>query len=350
MPYVYCKVVRKDYTIRIWHFFFGPLLWKRQPPADASSIVAGHVPDYRVRDRDQPPTALHGSNPGTAPVNGNVHGNGADSDVTPQRSLEGAEKDVEYDAAGAAHQTRAPANLAEVEAEDAHKIEGPWILPRNLWILLRYKVYPRLTNGINYDVHKAQAGKGGKEADRIAHMHQQVDQYGNEVEHLYSFLQVLTACTNSFAHGSNDVANAIGPFAAIYYVWSHGEVTPKNSPTPTWILAFGGAMIVIGLATYGYNIMSALGNRLTLMSPSRGFSMELGSSITVLLASQYGIPVSTTMCITGSTAGVGLVSGGPKAVNWRAFGWIMLGWVLTVPVAGTAAGCLTGLFINAPHW
>jgi sodium-dependent phosphate transporter len=97
-------------------------------------------------------------------------------------------------------------------------------------------------------------------------------------------------------------------------------------------------------------MMAALGNRLTLMSPSRGFSMEIGAAITVLLASQYGIPVSTTMCITGATAGVGLVSGGPKAVNWRAFGWIFLGWVLTVPVAGTAAGCLTGLFINAPHW
>jgi sodium-dependent phosphate transporter len=78
--------------------------------------------------------------------------------------------------------------------------------------------------------------------------------------------------------------------------------------------------------------------------------MELGASITVLLASQYGIPVSTTMCITGATAGVGLVSGGWRAINWRAFGWILLGWVLTVPVAGTAAGCLLGLFINAPHW
>lgn len=167
---------------------------------------------------------------------------------------------------------------------------------------------------------------------------------------MYSFLQVLTACTNSFAHGANDVANAIGPYAAIYYVWSNGTVTPSNSPTPTWMLAFGGGMIVLGLATYGYNIMSALGNRLTMHSPSRGFSMEFGASITVLLASQYAIPVSTTMCIVGATAGVGVVSSGIRGINYRAFGWVILGWILTVPIAGTLSGCLLGLFLNAPRW
>lgn len=139
---------------------------------------------------------------------------------------------------------------------------------------------------------------------------------------MFSFLQVLTACTNSFAHGSNDTANAIGPFAAIYYVWSNGVVTPSNSPTPVWMLAFGAGMIVIGLATYGYNIMSVLGNRLTMHSPSRGFSMEFGAAITVLLASQYAIPVSSTMCIVGATAGVGIVSSGWRGLNWKSFAWI----------------------------
>ncbi|BEJ16721.1 hypothetical protein CspHIS471_0601220 [Cutaneotrichosporon sp. HIS471] len=337
LPYVYCKVVRNDYTLRFWHFFLGPLLWRRQAPADATEIVVGHVPDYRVRGRD---IAQGAEQTATVP----------NHELTPQGSTE-REKDVEFDAVPQENQARTQAALAEVEDEyTTPQIEGPWILPRNLWIIFRYYILGALTKGVNYDVHAAQAGKGGKEAERIAHMHQQVDQYGNETEHLYSFLQVLTACTNSFAHGANDVANAVGPFSAVYYVWHNGVVTPKDTPTPTWVLAFGGAMIVIGLATYGYNMMSALGNRLTLMSPSRGFSMEFGAAITVLLASQYGIPVSTTMCITGATAGVGLVSGGPKAINWRAFGWIFFGWVLTVPVAGTAAGCLTGLFINSPHW
>lgn len=90
------------------------------------------------------------------------------------------------------------------------------------------------------------------------------------------------------------------------------------------MLAFGAGMLVIGLATYGYNIMSALGNRLTMHSPSRGFSMEFGAAITVLLASQYAIPVSSTMCIVGATAGVGIVSSGLKGLNYKAFAWIFV--------------------------
>jgi len=86
------------------------------------------------------------------------------------------------------------------------------------------------------------------------------------------------------------------------------------------LLAFGGVMIDIGLATYGYNIMKVLGNKITLHSPSRGFSMDLGSAITVVLPSQYGIPVSTTMCITGATMGVALCNGDFRAVNWCALG------------------------------
>jgi sodium-dependent phosphate transporter len=181
-------------------------------------------------------------------------------------------------------------------------------------------------------------------------MHLAAKQYPSETEHAFSFLQVLTACTASFAHGSNDVANAIGPYAAIYHVWSTSEPLAKNTPTPVWILVFGGAAIVIGLSTYGYNIMRILGNKLTLMSPSRGFSMELGAAITVLLASQYGLPVSTTMCITGATLGVAMANFDLKAFNWRTFGWIVLGWVITVPVVGVLAGCLMGIILNAPHF
>ena len=95
--------------------------------------------------------------------------------------------------------------------------------------------------------------------------------------------------------------------------------------------------------------MKVLGNRITLMSPSRGFSMELASSITVILASQYGIPVSTTMCITGATVGVSLCNGDYRATNWRAIGWIYLGWILTIPIVATMSGCLVGIILNAPH-
>ncbi len=146
------------------------------------------------------------------------------------------------------------------------------------------------------------------------------------------------------------MGNAVGPYSAIYAVWSTGLPAGKESETPVWILVAGAAFLVIGLATYGYNIMSILGNRLTLHSPSRGYSMELGSAITVLLASQYAIPVSTTMCITGATMGVAICNGDIKAFNWKAYGWIVFGWVLTVPIAGISAGCLMGIILNAPHF
>jgi sodium-dependent phosphate transporter len=332
LPYVYAKVVKKDYTIRWFHFFHGPLLWRR--PAPEISMEHAVVPDYRNYGRDE-----------VAPQS---------TELTPSGSLSGdveAKGDRENAPITDDPTPRHPAPLEAVETkEDAHPIIGEWYEPKNIWIFFRYKILAGLLYGSNIDIHEMQAGiQGSEESARIAAMHQQAHQYGNETEHLYSFLQVMTACTNSFAHGANDVANAIGPLAAVYYIWQTGTFG-RNTPTETWTLVFGGAFIVIGLATYGYKIMGAIGNRLTLMSPSRGFSMELGSSITVLLASQYALPVSTTMCIMGATTGVGLVSSGWRAVNWRALGWIFFGWVLTVPIAAVTAGCLMGIILNAPRF
>jgi solute carrier family 20 (sodium-dependent phosphate transporter) len=166
---------------------------------------------------------------------------------------------------------------------------------------------------------------------------------------MYSFLQILTASTASFVHGANDVSNAIGPFATIYEIWHTARIS-SSAPVPTWILAFGGGAIVLGLWTYGYNIMKNLGNRLTLHSPSRGFSMELGSAVTVVMATRLKIPISTTQCITGATVGVGLCSGSWRTINWRMVAWIYFGWLITLPVAGIMSGCLMGIIINAPQW
>lgn len=114
--------------------------------------------------------------------------------------------------------------------------------------------------------------------------------------------------------------------------------------------AFGGAAIVVGLWTYGYNIMRNLGNRITLHSPSRGFSMELGSAVTVVLATRLALPVSTTQCITGATVGVGLCNGDWRTINWRMVAWIYFGWFITLPVTGLIAGCLLAVIINAPQF
>lgn len=91
-----------------------------------------------------------------------------------------------------------------------------------------------------------------------------------------------------------------------------------------------------------------MGNKITYHSPSRGCSMEMGAAITVLLFSQYSLPVSTSMCITGATVGVGLCNGTLKAINWQRVGLLVFAWIMTIPIAGTLAGCLMGLFLNAP--
>lgn len=145
--------------------------------------------------------------------------------------------------------------------------------------------------------------------------------------------------------------SAIGPYATIYQIWQEGEIPEDGaSAVPTWILAFGGVGIVIGLWTYGYNIMRNLGNRLTLQSPSRGFSMEMGSVIAVVMATRLKLPVSTTQCITGATVGVGFCNGDWRAINWRMVAWIYLGWFVTLPATGIISGCLMGFVINAPRW
>lgn len=326
VPFVHAKVVKKDYTICWYHFFMGPLLWKRVPPADATSN--DHITDYRIRAEN-------------------------DIDVNTKATASDSEKGKDD---STNETTEAPVNPSPLAQEvEAHPIEGAWILPKNLWILARYRAWPFIfklaTHGANVDIHKLQSDtENGASAKRIAEAHALATQYPNDTEHLYSFLQVLTACVASFAHGANDVSNAIGPFSVIYHVWSTGELSGKETPVPVWTLAFGAGMLVIGLATYGYKIMAVLGNRITLMSPSRGFSMELSASITVILAAQLGIPVSTTMCIVGSTIGVSLCNGDIRATNWRAIGWIFMGWVMTVPIAATLSGCLMGILLNAPHF
>jgi len=153
----------------------------------------------------------------------------------------------------------------------------------------------------------------------------------------------MTACFESFAHGANDVSNAIGPVAVIYTVYRTND-TSQDAPIEWWILALGGVGIVVGLSTYGYRVIKTVGTKLTKVTPSRGFNIELGTSLTVLLASRLGIPVSTTQCVVGAVAGVGLVDG-IKAVNWKLFINVFISWLLTLPIAG-AIGALTFSFLR----
>jgi PiT family inorganic phosphate transporter len=153
----------------------------------------------------------------------------------------------------------------------------------------------------------------------------------------------------SIAHGSNDVANAVGPWAAVYETYKAGYVN-TTSPTPIWFLVVAGLLLGLGFWVYGYNIIKAIGNKITQMSPTRGFSIELGAAITVLLASRLALPVSTTQCLIGSSMGVALMNYDMGAVNWRQLGFIFMGWVLTLPSAGLIAGLLCVMALNAPSF
>lgn len=150
------------------------------------------------------------------------------------------------------------------------------------------------------------------------------------VEKVFAVLMVFTACAMAFAHGSNDVANAVGPLAAVFSVVSNEGVIAAKSVMPSWILLVGGLGIVIGLATYGYKVMGTIGRKITELTPSRGFAAELGAATTVVLASGTGLPISTTHTLVGAVLGVGLARG-ISALNLRVIGTIAMSWVITLP-------------------
>ena len=151
------------------------------------------------------------------------------------------------------------------------------------------------------------------------------------VERVFAVLMVFTACAMAFAHGSNDVANAVGPLAAVAnIVQSGGEIAAKSS-MPWWILLLGGSGIVAGLIMLGYRVIETVGRNITELTPSRGFAAELAAATTVVLASGTGLPISTTHTLVGAVLGVGLARG-ISAVNARVVGKIILSWIITLPV------------------
>jgi PiT family inorganic phosphate transporter len=155
------------------------------------------------------------------------------------------------------------------------------------------------------------------------------------VERVFGVLMVITACSMAFAHGSNDVANAIGPLAAVLSVASTGMVGAKSA-VPIWVLVLGGAGIVIGLATYGRHVIATVGESITQLTPSRGFAAELAAATTIVIASGTGIPISTTHTLVGAVLGVGLARG-IDAIDLRVVGRIMISWVVTIPVGAAFA-------------
>jgi PiT family inorganic phosphate transporter len=158
----------------------------------------------------------------------------------------------------------------------------------------------------------------------------------NSVERVFAILMIFTACAMAFAHGSNDVANAVGPLAAVASTVASGGLISAKSAMPWWILLLGGGGIVLGLATYGFKVIATVGKKITELTPSRGFAAELGAASTVVLASGAGLPISTTHTLVGAVLGVGLARG-IAALNLRVIATIFISWLITLPAGAGLA-------------
>jgi len=163
------------------------------------------------------------------------------------------------------------------------------------------------------------------------------DQF-KQIEKIFGMMMIFSASAMAFAHGSNDVANGIGPMAAIISILESGGEMAQESNLPIWVLLLGGFGIVLGLSTLGYRVIQTIGSKITELVPTRGFSAELAAAATVVIASRTGIPVSTTQIAVGAVMGVGLARG-IGALDLRVIGGIMMSWVITLPV-----GALLSIF------
>ncbi|GIZ43866.1 hypothetical protein CKM354_000707900 [Cercospora kikuchii] len=345
MPFIYVRLVKEDWKLKQWEIIKGPLLLRRP---DAGPIPEGMrlVPDYYAGHKTR----------SELDSEGRMIVNDRSSD---EESLDKTQVDVD----GISTEKRRESYvhnpavaMAEKPADPAvPEVKPKWWEPAQLWKTAKWTFF----RGVMIDIVSEQSATTRNNEPKflqrllvgknLADKHARVEHYDNKVEHLYSFLQVMTAATASFGHGANDVANAMGPLAAIYQIWQT-NTAGEDSEVPIWVLIFGGAAISIGLWTYGYNLMRNLGNRITLHSPARGFCMELGAAVTVVLATRLALPVSTTQCIIGATVGVGLCAGDFRAINWRMVLWSYAGWFITLPSTAVISGCLMGFVINAPQW
>jgi len=262
VPYLHSKIIKKDNSLRPWHILMGPALWFRPTPAAAEAAV---VPNYAVIQEE--PEDLYSSSPSV--------------DV---KDLSDDEKNAAA-VATSARRTSIDHQLsyAELREQSDAKLKAKLITGRGPmgWALRFLRDHPMgagriyelhnlkafiirlpavittgLLYGMHYDIHAAQIGIAGTpDGDRMKSVYSHATMYTNESEYTYSFVQVLTACTASFAHGANDIGNSVGPWAVLYGVWSTGKTTASKAPVPLWQIAVLALFLIIGFVTYGYNIM-----------------------------------------------------------------------------------------------
>jgi len=216
-------------------------------------------------------------------------------------------------------------NQADVEQAVADIVKSEPVLPEQVSI----------SSSSKREVESSDNGSDGEkcENDTVKLLHEKAEKFPFKTEEVYKYLLIVAACFASIAHGSNDVANAIGPFAAVYVMYTEVAVGTKQE-LATWIPLAGGLFISLGLVTYGYKVLMSIGMNLCKITPSRGFSIELGATWVIIIGSFLGIPLSTSHCQVGATVGVGLCESAKpwrlQGVNAKLLGRIVVSWVVTL--------------------
>ena len=192
-----------------------------------------------------------------------------------------------------------------------------------------------------------------QEDEIVAKIHEEAEIFEPKTEEFFKSIQIFTAICDSFSHGANDVANAIGPFMAIYIISKNGTVTKDNDfgSDAYWFLALGGAGISVGLFIYGYKILHAIGTKLCKLTPSRGSAIELASAIVIITGSRLEIPLSTTHCQVGATMGVAALEDPYtcKGINMKIIFKCVAGWVITLVVVGSTTALITAQGAYTPE-
>ncbi|KAK3686974.1 hypothetical protein LTR37_019276 [Vermiconidia calcicola] len=335
IPFFKRKLIQQDPRIRVWHLPLGPLLLRENPPlyfpGKGEEFVTNYYEDaygnVAAGKKDDEKAGIMNSN------------------ESPDASVRDGEKPAANDDGilEAAKHTPAMEERRKKVLTPYDRFILPvkdlsWVNPLKFWGYLKFV----LLRGVTIDVVT-------HDSALLRDIHARAHRYDVRVEHMWTYCQVVSAIMMSIAHGSNDVANAVGPWAATYSTYRSG-VVDTEAPTPVWFLVVAGLLLGIGFWFFGYHIVRALGNKITQMSPTRGFSTELGAAITVLMASRLGLPVSTTQCLTGAALGVALMNYDVGAVNWRQMAYIFMGWVLTLPCAGLIGGLFCLMALNAPSF
>lgn len=280
VPYLHAKVLKKDYTVKWWMIAMGPLLFKRQPPADADAV--NNIPNYAVIQEDNEKSSTYSTE--SVREDDAAKAQNAEVPITAPTNENENEKQL---ARAEASQTTYQELMAQGDARLRQKLEkkrGPlgWAMRTlrdnplgegEIYELHNMKRFLKrvpamlvcgLLYGLHYDIHASQVGIAGTpEGKRMERVYAHATKYPNEVEHTYSFIQIITACTASFAHGANDVGNSVGPWAVIYGTWITGQAASAKAPVPVWQLAVLSLTMSFGFITYGYNIMKGKQSSMT---------------------------------------------------------------------------------------